>query len=253
MKRNIRFNCIAAAVFLLLGVVCLWLPGVRFSAYLCFALAGLCLADLLLKCWAQRSKAGKWCGRLFRFGCGIMAGLLIALEVNVITTARRDLTAIAADAVVVLGAGVNGTTPSLTLRTRLDAALEYLERHPEIPVVLSGGQGPGEAITEARCMYEYLTARGVAPERLLLEEKSTSTAENFAFSKSLLQQAGVDVEEDLVAFVTNDFHIYRAGYLAAQEDYDLAFGVAARLPWRYLEANYYVREAFALVKTLIFD
>lgn len=69
----------------------------------------------------------------------------------------------ASGAVIVLGAGVNGTEPSLSLRTRLDAALDYLERWPEIPVVLTGGQGYGEEITEAACMYAYLTEHGVDP------------------------------------------------------------------------------------------
>jgi uncharacterized SAM-binding protein YcdF (DUF218 family) len=179
--------------------------------------------------------------------------LLGSLEAQIVMTARQDMSIISADAVIILGAGVNGTRPSLTLRSRLDAALEYLEQHPEVPVVLSGGQGSGEDITEAQCMYDYLTERGVEPERLLLEENSTSTAENFAFSRPLLVAAGVDPEEDLVAFITNDFHIYRAGLLASREDYELAFGIPAELPWRYLELNYYIRESFALVKTLIFD
>ena len=252
-KKRRWINRAAIVAFVLLGVVCLWLPGVRFSAYLCFGLAGVSLVWLLLGLWAERSRAGTWCSCLFRAGCCCVLVILCALETNIVMTARRDLTAIPADAVVVLGAGVNGTVPSLTLRTRLDATLDYLEEHPEMPVVLSGGQGPGEDITEARCMYEYLTQRGISPERILLEENSTSTAENFAFSKAVLEEAGVDVETELVAFVTNDFHMYRAGYLAVQEGYALAFGVPAQLPWRYLEVNYYVREAFALVKTLIFD
>lgn len=61
------------------------------------------------------------------------------------------------------------------------------------------------------------------------------------------------METDLVAVVTNDFHIYRAGLIAAREGYALTFGVPAELPWLHLEINYCVREAFALVKTLIFD
>ena len=100
-------------------------------------------------------------------------------------------------------------------------------------------------------MYHYLTERGVEPERLILEENATDTAENFAFSKPLLEAAGIDPGEDLVAVVTNDFHIYRARLLASRQGYDYAFGIPAELPWLHLEVNYYVREAFALVKTLM--
>ena len=80
---------------------------------------------------------------------------------------------------IVLGAGVNGTEPSLSLRTRLDAALDYLTANPDIPAVLTGGRGYGETITEAQCMYDYLTERGVEPERLILEDAASNTAENF--------------------------------------------------------------------------
>lgn len=253
MKQKFRLNCIAIFGFLLLGAGLWFTPGVRFSALLSFTLAGGSLVWLLLGFWAERAKAGRWCRRIFAAGCCAVFVLLGSLEAQIVMTARQDMSIISADAVIILGAGVNGTRPSLTLRSRLDAALEYLEQHPEVPVVLSGGQGSGEDITEAQCMYDYLTERGVEPERLLLEEDSTSTAENFAFSRPLLVAAGVDPEEDLVAFVTNDFHICRAGLLASREDYELAFGIPAELPWRYLELNYYIRESFALVKTLIFD
>ena len=74
---------------------------------------------------------------------------LLGLEVFIINRGRSDMTPLPADAVIVLGAGVNGTEPSLSLRTRLDAALDYLEAHPDIPVVLTGGTGYGEEISEA--------------------------------------------------------------------------------------------------------
>ena len=154
---------------------------------------------------------------------------------------------------VVLGAGVNGTQPSLSLYTRLTAALDYLEENPDVPVVLTGGLGYGEEITEARCMYDWLTARGVDPARLIMEEQAGNTAENFAFSKELLEEQGIDPAENLVAVVTNDFHIARSRLIAARQGYGHAFGVPAKLPWRHLEVNYYLRESFAMVKTWIFD
>ena len=102
-------------------------------------------------------------------------------------------------------------------------------------------------------MYEYLTERGVAPDRLILEDRATSTAENFAFSAPLLEAAGVDIAQDTVAVVTNDFHIARAEFIAARQGYGDTAGVPAPLPWLHLEINYYLREAFALVKTFLFD
>ena len=236
---------IGAALMVLRGL------GMRFSGLLLMGIAVLLLIGMVLRRWEQHSKVGKWCRRIFSAGCMVVFVVLAAFEAQIVMAGTQNLSAIPADAVVVLGAGVNGTQPSLSLRTRLDAALEYLEEHPDIPVVLTGSQGYGEAITEARCMYHYLTERGIEPERLILEENATDTAENFAFSKPLLEAAGIDPGEDLVAVVTNDFHIYRARLLASRQGYDYAFGIPAELPWLHLEVNYYVREAFALVKTLM--
>lgn len=141
---------------------------------------------------------------------------LILAEVVVLNKGGNDLKALPADAVIVLGAGVNGTEPSLSLETRLEAALEYLTDQPDIPAVLTGGTGYGEEISEAQCMYNWLTERGVSPERLILEEQAENTAENFAFSRELLAQAGVDVTEATVAVVTNDFHIARSELIASR-------------------------------------
>lgn len=254
MTKKEKRTIVTAAVLAAPGAALMTLRGLgmRFSGILLLGIAALLLVGLLLRRWEQRSRAGKWCRWMFSVSCGLVISLLVSLETNVLMN-RGGMPAIPADAVIVLGAGVNGTEPSLSLRTRLDAALDYLEENPDVPVVLTGGQGYGEEITEAQCMYDYLTTRGVTSERILLEEQATSTAENFAFSKPLLAVEGIDVETDLVAVVTNDFHIYRAGLIAAREGYALTFGIPAELPWLHLEVNYCVREAFALVKTLIFD
>ena len=178
------------------------------------------------------------------FGC---------FEAVIINQGESDLFALPVDAVIVLGAGVNGETPSLALRTRIDAAAEYIAYHSDVPVVLSGGQGPGESITEAECMRRELWTNSEEwNQRYLLENQSTSTAENFKFSKVLLEEYGIDTDTAVIAVVTNDFHIFRAKLIAQREDLH-TIGVPAELPWWWLTANYYVREAFALVKTLIFD
>ena len=190
-----------------------------------------------------------------RFSGCLTVGLaaLLGLEVFIINRGRSDMTPLPADAVIVLGAGVNGTEPSLSLRTRLDKAVDYLERWPDIPAVLTGGTGYGEEISEAQCMYDYLTEYGVEADRLILEDRASNTAENFAFSWELLTEAGVDPAEGRVAVVTNDFHIARAELIAAREGYGDVAGIPAPLPWVHLEINYTLREAFAMVKTFLFD
>ena len=242
---------VLAAAGLVLILVRIW--GMRFSGFLMLGLAAVWAVKLLLNRWAETSRKGKRWRLAFRICLTLVLVPLVFAEVVVLNRSTQDLRALPADAVIVLGAGVNGTEPSLSLETRLEAALEYLEYRPDIPVVLTGGQGYGEEISEAQCMYTWLTERGVDPERLLLEEQATSTAENFAFSRELLAQAGVDVAEATVAVVTNDFHIARSELIASRQGYGQAYGVAAVLPWVHLEVNYCLREAFALIKTFVFD
>ena len=214
-KREKRTLVIAAVLAAIGGaLLVLRFMGMRFSGILLLGIAGLLLVYLALCRWEQWSKTGKWCRRIFQLGCSLVLLILIALEGNVVLH-RNGMPAISADAVIVLGAGVNGTEPSLSLQTRLDAALDYLEEHPDIPVVVTGGRGYGEAISEAQCMYDYLTARGIDGHRLILEDRATNTAENFAYSKPLLETEGIDPETDLVAVVTNDFHICRSPPLGA--------------------------------------
>lgn len=227
--------------------------GMRFSGFLLLALAAVLLAEVYLQRWARRSGTGWWCQLVFRAALALVLVPLAIIEIGVIHEGGKEPPEEPADAVIVLGAGVNGTQPSLSLRTRLDAAADYLAANPEVPAVLTGGQGYGEEITEAQCMYNYLTERGVDADRLILEESASNTAENFAFSRELLKEAGVDPSADTVAVVTNDFHIARAKLLAARNGYGYAVGVPAELPWIHLEINYYLREAFAMVKSFLFD
>lgn len=224
--------------------------GMRFSGLLLLSAALLCFLWGLI-CWTGR--AGGRLARVFRGGlCGILA-VLCTIEGYVVIVGHSDRSALPADAVIVLGAGVNGEEPSLSLRTRLDAAYAYLEKNPDIPAVLTGGMGYGEKISEAECMYRELCRRGIAPQRLLREEQAVNTAENFRFSKVLLESCGIDPASARVAVVTNDFHLARAQLIAQRQGYGAAFGVTARLPWLHLEVNYYLREAFAMVKTVLFD
>ena len=250
-----KLRCALAALFALTGLALVILRGlgIRFTGFVLLGLAGLLLADLLLERLAAGHRRWRPVRRIFQGCLAVGLALLVGLEVIILNRGGSDLTPLPADAVIVLGAGVNGTEPSLSLRTRLDKALEYLEYWPEIPAVLTGGTGYGEEISEAQCMYDYLTEHGVEPERLILEDRASNTAENFAFSKELLAEAGVDPATDKVAVITNDFHLCRAELIAARQGYGDTAGIPAPLPWIHLTVNYYLREAFALVKTALLD
>lgn len=146
------------------------------------------------------------------------------------------------ETLVVLGCKVNGETPSLMLSERIDRAYRYLTAHPDACCVASGGQGGDEAISEAECIYRALTARGIAPERLFKEDRSTSTRENLAFSKELIERRGLNGR---VAIVTNEFHEYRAGRVARALGMDYAAVPASTA--LYLLPTFYVRELYGIL------
>lgn len=118
-----------------------------------------------------------------------------------------------AEYVIVLGAGVNGSEPSQSLAERLEAARDYLDAHPDAVLILSGGQGDGESISEAQCMRDYLTARGVSASRLRTEDDARTTVENLAFSLQLIEaETGKSVTE--VGIISSEYHLLRASLIA---------------------------------------
>lgn len=155
-----------------------------------------------------------------------------------------------ADYLLVEGAALHGATPSLELFQRLEKAAEYLEQNSELVVIVSGGQGPRETITEAEAMKRHLVGKGIPEERIIKEDRSTSTYENLKFSGELIRRA--DKRQDIkLAIVTSDFHIFRSRFLARRLGFT-ATGVPAGTPL-YIAPNHYVREYFAVVKSLAVD
>ena len=111
-------------------------------------------------------------------GIGAAAVLLLLLVTSILVMGKmKARPGPEAGTVIVLGCQVRGQTPSLLLSYRIRAAADYLNEHPETKVIVSGGQGSGENISEAECMRRALIARGVAEDRILLEDRSRTTLE----------------------------------------------------------------------------
>ena len=155
---------------------------------------------------------------------------------------------------VILGCQVMADgDPSVLLQDRLDTALDYLEEHPDLTVVVSGGQGSNEPVSEARCMADVLIQGGVAEEQIRLEGQSSNTMENLVFSRELLAREGIEVEETDVLVVSNGFHLTRARMLAGRFGYGEISTLAA--PSSHLPSRLYmyIREPLALVKSFLLD
>ncbi|MFX3635171.1 MAG: YdcF family protein [Candidatus Pristimantibacillus sp.] len=150
-----------------------------------------------------------------------------------------------ADYVVVLGAGLRGAELSQTLKFRLDRTLSYVSNNQNIPIIVSGGQGADEDISEAEAMNNYLVSYGISQDRIILENKSTSTEENLLFSKEIMKNQGID--QPSILLVTSDFHMFRAKYIARKLDYEVS-GLSSNSPL-HLKPKNMIREYFAMVKT----
>lgn len=146
------------------------------------------------------------------------------------------------DYVIVLGAGVNGYNPSNTLKMRIDRAYDYMVSSPKTILIASGGQGANEIISEAECIKRELVKRGIPEDRILLEDKSTSTEENLRFSYEIINSDNASV-----GIITNSFHEYRASLIAYDTGYTNVQSVPARTLYP-VGIHYTVREFFGVIK-----
>ena len=154
------------------------------------------------------------------------------------------------DYIIVLGAGVDGTKPSPIMESRLESALKLIDDHQEAKVILSGGQGSGEMVTEAEAMSSYLISHGVEEKRIIKEERSTSTFENLANSQEILNKIFLDKKVEGI-IVTSDFHLFRAEFLAKRLGLDVIGDSAPSLLW--LRPQSYFREYFGVIKSYLMD
>lgn len=177
--------------------------------------------------------------------------LVVAVASIFIGTAAQEKPPQDADVIIVLGCGLRGEDVSLTLKNRLDTAIEYLENNEDTLVIVSGGKGGNETISEAEAMRRYLLKQDVDEARIIMEDQSTSTYENFAFSKALIKTLTEERfgESANIVFVTTNFHVLRAGLVAKSVGLD-AQGIGAS-GISYLTPNDYIRESFALLAYLV--
>lgn len=228
------------AILILTGCTLRISNATSFLGLICFGIAALVSVYYLLALLKKNHpKAAKI--------MTIILTAFVALGVTVVTVTgivMADSVTGDTDAeceyIVVLGAKVNGTAPSRTLRERIDAAAEYLKAHPNAVAVVSGGQGADEGISEAQCMFNGLTDRGIDPNRIRMEDKATSTWENLNFSLDLIE-AETGIRPAKIGLVSSEFHLFRAALFA--EDCGVeAVGIPGKTGEFIHFLNYYLRE-----------
>lgn len=174
--------------------------------------------------------------------------VVIAVGVMQAWAGGDESAAAEADYAVVLGAKVNGTTPSRALRARLDAALRFMELNESAPVIVSGGQGPDEGMSEAQAMYDYLAAHGADMTRVYMEDQSHTTRENLINAQAIAATLGLG--EGSACIISSEFHLCRAQFIARSLGMDACALGSRTTPYPY-KLFYSFREVPAFVKALV--
>lgn len=183
---------------------------------------------------------------LLALGMALFCALEIVIAANGQTKINGE-----PEIMVIFGCKVMPWGPSILLQDRLDTALDYLEEHPDMTIVVTGSQGNDEPISEAQCMRDYLTERGVDAEQIIMEDMSHNTAANVRHTKALLDSMGYHILEEEYLLVSNDFHLARIKML--WDDYGTVSTLAAPCTHFPSRVKMFFREPLALVKSFLFD
>lgn len=236
MKKS---RIITALILFLAGIILRFaFSGHNYIAY------GLFLLSVFIVVFGV---AGKTLRRFLAMFIAMGLVYFVIIEIPIIDEASGDGD-FDADYLIVLGAAVHGDTPSLSLVERLEAAKDYLIKHPDTVVIVSGGQGSGENVSEARAMYEWLCANGIDPTRIIMEDKASSTYENLKFSREIINELSDDAT---VAVVSSEYHLCRAKLIAKTLGMEI-HTVAAQTAYFTVMLNYFICEAFGVTYQLTF-
>ena len=216
------------------------IPGYSFSALVCICLIGIILFYTLMPLLGMRfPTVAKIATRIFTV-C-LMIGLLVvgSTEAVIIHKSFGDPKE-HVEYMVVLGAKVNADGPSVSLWDRICGAYEYLEAHPDVIAVVSGGQGTDEPITEAECMYRELVNLGIDPRRLWIEDEATSTWENMKFTLDLIEEK-TGIRPEKLGVLSSEYHLFRASLFAKACDVEFV-GIPAKTSRLSQAINHFMRE-----------
>lgn len=252
-RRGRRKMSVAAGIFGMLGALCfLYCLSiglfVNFGSkfFLVWGVLGVFFGFLSLlfyrREWLDKIPLPLKLGAVILFAAGSL--LFVFVETLILSEFHSKASA-GADYVVVLGAQWKENGPSYVLQKRLEKALGYLEENPETKVIVTGGQGANEPVSEGEGMQAWFLDAGIDPDRILTEKESVNTYENIIFSGELF-----DKTEEQVVLVTSNFHVFRAVQIAQKQGYAHAEGLAAD-SYAPMLPNNMLREFFGVVKDFV--
>ncbi len=216
------------------------MAGYSFSALVCVCLIGILLFYNI--CYLTRKRFPKTTKVVKSlFTCLLCIGLLVVsvTECFIIHASLGDKDE-TCEYMVVLGAKVRQDGPSVSLMDRIKAAAAYMEAHPEVIAIVSGGQGPDEPMTEAQCMFEQMVKLGVDPSRIWLEDNATSTWENLRFTLDLIEEK-TGQRPTKIGLLSSEYHLFRAKMFARECGVE-AVGIPAHTSRISQMVNHFMRE-----------
>ena len=252
MKRYANY-LIPAAVCFAVGLFFRFaLMGYKVLGYGFMLIALAALYFMVLKILSPRApKVTRFLDKLGSYGIIIFCFALV-ITVAMIAVDSNTADNGGADYAIVLGAGVNGEEPSASLAARLRAAKKYAETNLDCMLIVSGGKGDNENITEAECMRRWLVRNGVDEARIVMEDRATSTEENLAFSRAVILGREPDFN-GRVCVITEVYHVTRAKLFAHKAGFTNVVSAWGWTGLPVLTANYYIREALGVWHYLVFS
>ncbi len=225
------------------------IPGYSFSSLVCICLIGLILFYTFMPLVGLTFPGfAKVTTRVFTVLLA-MGLLVVGITEAIIIRASFGDPKEQVAYMVVLGAKVNRDGPSVSLWDRICGAYEYMEAHPDVIAVVSGGQGTDEPVTEAECMYRELVNLGIDPKRIWREEEATSTWENLNFTLDLIEERTGQRPKKL-GVLSSEYHLFRASLFAKRCGVEFV-GIPARTSRPSQMINHFMREVAGVWHYLI--
>ena len=217
-----------------------FMAGYSFTVLVCFGLIGIILFYNCMYLLRQKNPAkARSLKRMFT--AVLCIGLiLVGITEFFIIRASFGEPKESCDYVVVLGAKVRESGPSVSLWDRIYGAADYLNAHPDVVCIVSGGQGPDEHMTEAQAMFDELVKLGIDPDRIWLEDKATSTWENLNFSLALIEEK-TGARPEKLGVVSSEYHLLRASLFTKKCGVDFV-GIPAETSRFTQKINHFMRE-----------
>lgn len=239
--------CIFFAVLAFFFKFCV--PGYSFSALVCCGIIGIILfyeGSRLLR--PKYPSAMGIARRVFTL-CLVLGLIAFGITEGFILKASFGDLDQSCDYAVVLGAKVRESGPSVSLWDRIYGAANYMWTHPDVTVIVSGGQGADEPMSEGQAMYDELVALGLPAENIWVEDKATSTRENIAFALDLIEEKTGSRPETL-GVVSSEYHLFRASLIAESCGVEVV-GIPANTSRFSQYINHMMREVAGIWQHLI--